>query len=323
MQIPFSNGGRSASGRSSLSAFLFLAITLFAGATNVFGALTLNFSSSTLNIAVGGQQALFAVLSDQAPAGGVTIALTSTVPGVAHVPATMTIPATSNGIGFYVTGLSAGTTTITGITSNFQMIVATVIVGPPGPTTLSFSAPGVTVPQGSQQALFAVLSAPAPAGGLTVALSSTSPANAGVPASVIIPGGSTSVGFFVTGVLAGSAMITGNATGFAPITANVTVTPPVAANMLIFSKATLTVATGSRQVLYVNLPPLAQAPAGGLTINLSSSFPGIAQVPATITIPATSNGIGFYVTGLAPGSSTITASALPTYGPITAAVTVN
>jgi hypothetical protein len=59
-----------------------------------------------------------------------------------------------------------------------------------------------------------------------------------------------------------------------------------------------------------------------LTISLGSSNSLVAIVPASTTIPGTSNGIGFYVQGLSPGTTTITGTAAG-FGPITATVTVN
>ncbi len=56
------------------------------------------------------------------------------------------------------------------------------------------------------------------------------------------------------------------------------------ADSISFSAATLTVAPGAIQVLYVTLPPFEEAPAGGLTIQLFSTNSAVAQVPATITI---------------------------------------
>jgi len=250
-----------------------------------------------------------------------TVQLLSVNPLVAQVPASITIPATADGIGFYVTGLSVGITAIIG-TAPGQIIFADVTVSSTPASTLAFSSSSLTVGVGSQQSLFLITSPVAPPGGISVALSSSNTVAAEAPASILIPAGSTSVGFFVTGLMAGMSTITGTASGFPPITSQVTVAPPVTPSTISFNQTTLTVATGSRGVLFVTLPYGVQAPAGGLTISLGSSNSLVAIVPASTTIPGTSNGIGFYVQGLSPGTTTITGTAAG-FGPITATVTVN
>jgi hypothetical protein len=299
------------------------AFALFAGSANVFA--QLSFSATNLTIAPGGQQALFVTLpyGVDAPAGGLTIQLLSTDPFVAEVPASTTILANSGGIGFYVTaGPLPGPATIFGFAPGYPGIFANVNVTSTPAPTLAFSSSSLSVGAGSQQSLFVITSPAAPVGGISVALSSSNTLAAQVPLSVPIPAGSTSAGFFVTGVAPGTATITGTAAGFLPITSLVTVTPAVTTG-ISFNQTTLTVATGSRGILFVTLPYGVQAPAGGLTLTLNSSNPLVAIVPATITIPGTSNGVGFYVEGLTAGTTTITATAPPSFGPITSTVTVN
>src|SRR6185295_18681662 len=47
---------------------------------------------------------------------------------------------------------------------------------------------------------------------------------------------------------------------------------------------------------------------GGQLVNLTSSDPSIATVPATVAIPSGTSATAFTVTGLGPGTATITAS---------------
>src|ERR1700676_1941468 len=75
------------------------------------------------------------------------------------------------------------------------------------------------------------------------------------------------------------------------------------ADTISFSAPTLNVPSLGRQVLYVTLQALGQAPAGGLVVALQSNNTSVAQVPQSVTIPAGSNGAGFYVTGQNPGST--------------------
>jgi len=65
-----------------------------------------------------------------------------------------------------------------------------------------------------------------------------------------------------------------------------------------------------------------QAPAGGLTVTLSSSDPSRVTVPATVTFPAGATTVSVPVTGIARGSVVITAAATVVNFPATATATV-
>jgi 3D (Asp-Asp-Asp) domain-containing protein len=66
-----------------------------------------------------------------------------------------------------------------------------------------------------------------------------------------------------------------------------------------------------------------QAPAGGLIVNLSSSDPGKATVPATVSFAPGATSVTVPVTGVAPGSAVITANATVVNFPATATAIVN
>src|SRR6185369_5838332 len=93
------------------------------------------------------------------------------------------------------------------------------------------------------------------------------------------------------------------------------------AGTLSFSPGNLTIAKGATQNLTLKLSGF--APAGGLTINLSSDNTAVATVPATVTFAATAASITVPVTGVAVGSTTIHASSLPNLADTTASVTVS
>lgn len=132
-----------------------------------------------------------------------------------------------------------------------------------------------------------VLNGTAPAGGAVVALQSSQPAVAGVPQTVTVPQGASSASFTI---------------GTQPVTAPVTVTL-AASWQQVTRSATLTVkpAAPSAELSRLSLASTrvyggnilravvrlsAPAPAGGLRVNLSSSLPAVASVPATLTVPA-------------------------------------
>lgn len=178
-----------------------------------------------------GQSTVFPV-SLLAPAGpgGVFVTLTSSDPtkvvlSLANeastsflIPAGATTPdrrlPTVYGIGF---GSAVITVTAAGFPSSSAMVQVT--------ATLSFSPNSVTLIDSTRQArLTLTLSAPAPAGGLTVTLASDNTLVATVPPIATIPAGAVSVVVPVTGVMPGSAMIHAGAPPNVPDTlASVTV----------------------------------------------------------------------------------------------------
>lgn len=91
---------------------------------------------------------------------------------------------------------------------------------------------------------------------------------------------------------------------------------------ITLSPASLSLTAGATSQMQVSLNPAQSAPA---TVTLNSSNPNVASVPGSVTIPANAASAAFTVTGIAPGTATITAT-LPASlggGSATASVTVN
>ena len=157
-----------------------------------------------------GQTVLLNVqLSSPAPAGGATITLQSGNTGILTIsPTTVTISsgATTPAVAPQVTGVVLGSTNITGSSSGYTSDTETVNVT----STLSLSPANVSLTVGGQQTVNVNLSAPAPGGGLPVALTSST-GNATVTANVTIAAGQLSTTAQITGVSAGPATITANA----------------------------------------------------------------------------------------------------------------
>src|SRR6266513_202730 len=162
-------------------------------------------SSLTLNPAsvIGGTQSSTGTvtLSGAAPAGGATVALSSS-DGAARVPSSVTVVAGATSATFTVSSSAvAASTTVTisaaygGVTRSASLTVAP---APPPPATLSSLTLNPTnVIGGLQTSTGTVtLSAPAPAGGATVMLSSSNGA-ARVPSSVTVAAGATRATFTV------------------------------------------------------------------------------------------------------------------------------
>jgi len=141
-------------------------------------------------------------LSGPAPSGGAQVTLSSTNTAVASVPSSVTVAPGATSASFTVsTSAVAASTTITisasygGATRSASLTVNP--AAPPPPTLSSLTLNPTSVVGGLQSSTGTVtLSAPAPAGGATVLLSSSNGA-ASVPSSVFVPAGATSATFTV------------------------------------------------------------------------------------------------------------------------------
>src|ERR1039458_7009065 len=277
---------------------------------------SLSFTPPTLTINGIATQNLTLTLSSPAPSSGVTVNLSSSNTSVATVPATVTIPGGSTSVSVPVTSIAAGTATIHASSlPNLPDTTATVTVAVLGaiglPSNLSLS-PGQSAP------IAVSLSGPAGAGGVTVTLTSTDTTKATVsPATVLIPAGQTKPAAQpqVTGVNFGSPNIYATAPGYTPASLPVLVTATLA-----FSPPTGTIIGTATQNFTLNLS--VPAPSGGVIINLSSSNIAVATVPPTVTFASGASSVTVPVTGVATGSATIHASALPGLADTTAGVTV-
>ena len=182
----------------------------------------------------------------------------------------------------------------------------------------------VTVGPGLCAPFPVTLATPAGAGGVFGTLTSSDPSKVVLPPAngasttfFIQPGAtaSTRTAPYVCGVNFGSATITATASGLQSASQTVQVSAT-----LSFSAASVTMTTTRQARLTLNLS--APAPVGGVTVNLSSDNPGVATVPATVTIPANNTSVNVPVTGVAVGATLIHASALPNVPDTTISVTV-
>jgi hypothetical protein len=160
----------------------------------------------------------------------------------------------------------------------------------------------VTVQPGLSTPYPIELGAPAPAGGVFIALASSNTATITVtPLSVLIPAGSTTPTVIprVTGINLGSANISASAWTYQTVSQQASVT-----DALSFYPSAATVSAGAS--LFVTLTLFAPLPAS-LTVSLSSSNPAIATAPSTVTLPANTTSQTIRLTGLVSGSTNITA----------------
>ena len=268
-------------------------------------------SSLTLNptSVVGGAQSSTGTvtLSGPAPTGGAVVSLSSSNPSVAAVPASVTVPAGASSASFAVTTAAVVAPTTVTISASYggTSTAASLTVTPPGVTLSSLTLSPTSVIGGTQSSTGTVtLSGPAPTGGAVVSLSSSSPSVAAVPASVTVPAGASGASFTVTtGAVAASTTVTISASyGGASTTASFTVTPPgVTLSSLTLSPTSVIGGTQSSTGTVTLSGP---APSGGAFVSLSSSNPGVAAVPASVTVPAGAGSVSFTAATSAVVSST-------------------
>jgi hypothetical protein len=197
---------------------------------------------------------------------------------------------------------------------------------PPPPGLGSLDTNPSTVVGGNPSSGTAVLSSGAPFGGALISLSSSNAAAASVPATVTAPENSFTGSFTIT---------------TSPVTANTTVTITAAYNGTTRT-ATLTVTPnapnppqGTLQNLVVDASVAggsnaqgavvlsSTAAQGGAAVSLSSSNPGVASVPASVTVLAGNTGASFSVsTSAVSASTTVTITGTYNGTSRTAALTV-
>ncbi|GIU79434.1 MAG: hypothetical protein KatS3mg005_2672 [Bryobacteraceae bacterium] len=160
---------------------------------------------------------------------------------------------------------------------------------PPAPALQSFTVSASTVIAGSPLTASVALSAPAPEGGVTVALSSSAPNVIAVPASVTVPSGSATasvalqagqVSFPASVVLTASL---GGASLQAPVTVEPVKTEPVRVTLQRVSASPQQVRAGDAFSATVQLA--SPAPAGGAVVQWTSSQPYV-RLPAQVIVPA-------------------------------------
>ncbi len=251
-----------------------------------------NISSISVNptSVVGGSPSTGTVsLSAAAPTGGAVIALGSDPWNVATVPTTVTVPAGATTADFNVS-----TSPVTGsieatIWGLYGGASTSAVLTVTAPSLVSFTLNPALVTGGAASTGTVILSMAAPAGGTVVTLFSGNPFVATVPVSVTVPAGATSVNFTVsTSSVTASNWVTIWAANYSAV---LTVTPPTTLSLLSLNPTSVIGGSSSTGTVTLN----AAAPAGGVTIPLSSSDPAVATVPVSVTVPAGATSANFTV----------------------------
>lgn len=230
-------------------------------------------------------------LDNPAATGGATVQLTSSNSAVAPVPASVTVPSGSTNANFDIpTSLVAADTTVTisAIRGSVQIDRTLTVL------RVDFSLvidPDVVVGGQSSQGTV-TLDQPAPTGGVTVSLVSSSPSVVSVPASVSVPETALSATFAIgTTPVTTTTVVTVDAS-FSTSNASDTITVE-SAGPFSLSITPGTVSGGLNATGTVTLDGV--APTGGVVVSLSSNN-AAAQVPATVTVSAGASSRTFTIT---------------------------
>ena len=260
----------------------------------------LSLEPTRLRLSPGVVAILRLAVSAPAPAGGLMVDLTSSVPSVATVAARATVAAGQYGADVEVQARAVGNTSITA--SHATLGSAATLVEVVNLPALELAPANPTV--GVQRPYAMTLRTPqaAPAGGLNVTLGNSDNTVLRAPSSLLVPAGQQSVSFEVTGLVDGTSRLSAQAEGLATGLSTVTVR-----GKALVLPSSIVVAPGAQTQSTVQLTE--PAPAGGLTVNLSTAAAGTATVPANVNVPAGLSQASFNVNGVALGTTTLTASA--------------
>ena len=248
------------------------------------------------------------------------VAITASPSGIVQVPAIVTVPAGQTNASFTVSGLAVGSATVT-VSLNGTAKNAVVQVQPPPPQVVSLLPNPLPLQQGATGSLILTINA-AQLADTVVTLTNSAPTLVQVPASVTVPANQLSATISVTALLAGNATIAAVINGSSvSALVQVTLPPPVVASLTTIPPdppgTMLTRPKGKPGVLRVTLN---RAPTDTTLVMLTSSATTVAQVPASVTVPAGALTADFPVNTVGEGTATITASL--NGGSATATVTV-
>lgn len=239
-------------------------------------------------------------LTSPAPAGGAVIKLTSSQPGAAPVPATVTIPAGSAFAQFQFSYGQVTVPTAATITATFGTSTATVAITIDPPALKEIGPSPNRITGGAAASAFIGLNGAAPALGADVSLTSSSPL-AVPPSTVTVAAG----GFFQDFAIQTSAVV---ATTLVTITASwkgqqisqqLTLEPGVAPTEWTVDPVETTGSQGASARVAI-----AQLAATDVTFTLTSSNPAVARMAPTVTIPAGSPHAGVLVLTTNPAVAT-------------------
>ena len=263
---------------------------------------------------VGGKAATGTItLNSPAPTGGLVFTLSSA--GSITVPASVKVPARSTSATFTIT-----TQTVTqSVPAEITATTATIALSNTmtlDPLLGALAASTYTASAGLPVTATVFLNDKAPKGGIAISLSSSSAA-ASVPASVTVPSGATTANFTISTVpVTGGVVATITGTYAGASTSLALGLVPAISNFSIYPSS---VAAG--QTVEIDISLASPAPAGGATVQLTSSNPAALPAPSTMVVAAGGT-FGHIQVTTGAGSSGTVPTLTAQYGGATATATV-
>lgn len=225
-------------------------------------------------------------LSEVAPPGGVTVALSSDDPLHLALPAMVFIPAGEQGVRFPATTVSSPLPLSISLSASYpnQVTVSSPFVLAGSPTVTSIVFTPSPVESGLTSTATVTLSHPAPDGGALIALHSSDTGIATVPANLTIPAGSREGTFEVNTLLQSHPTTVTISASYHQLTKSANLEVSAVPHGISSIEVTPTAIEGGQGVMvYIRLNNY--APVGGTVVLLTSSDPSVV-LPSSITIPS-------------------------------------
>lgn len=239
------------------------------------------FSVTPPSVSAGANVVVTATLAFPAPAGGLDIALTSDNPTALAPPAVLNIPAGATKASTTIRSGPVPTDTAVTLTARLHAtsVSALVTVLVPEPKSLLLSPSLVT--GGATATGTVTLSAPAPAGGQAVDLSSFDAAVVSVPPTLTVPEGALSATFPITTAnpVSTRAVLVSASVDDRTVVAVLTVRPVVPLSLNLGASSTIG-GTSVPATVTLSRP----APAGGIPLAVAYSNPALTG-PLSVTVP--------------------------------------
>jgi hypothetical protein len=255
---------------------------------------------------IGGNTSVATVtVTKPAPAGGIVVDLRSVSANVS-VPTTVTIPEGATTATFQVTTVPVRKTESAMIQASAAGVKVSANITVTAISVVSVGLNPATVVGGLNSTATLTLNGVAPVGGTTIQLYAGNAA-ATVPVSVVVPGGSKTVTFPVTTVPVAANTAVVIAAKYLGVTksATLTVAAPTVSTVTL---APTSVVGGATSKLTIKLT--GKAAAAGVVVTLTASNAVVAQLPASVTIPAGSDTVDVTVqTTAVPAVTNVTLTA--------------
>src|SRR5262245_53003054 len=258
-------------------------------------------------------------LTSPAPPGGAVVRLNGSMEGQVVTPPNVTVPQGSLSANFTITAPQVNAPRYVliqgsyGTSGGTQAKLLEVDPGPPGaPVLLAFDANPTGLIGGASIRGTVGLVMLAPAGGGAVTLTSDNPSLVQVPATVVLPAGNSASSFTITTspVSLGTTVRVNATAGGVTRSVFINLAPdPNAPPLLASVTLGATSVTGGSSVpgtVTLN----GTAPAGGVSVTLSTSNLSAASVPGIVSVPAGASSAGFTVsTSAVTANTTVTITA--------------